>query len=143
MTSRLMFTSIGTAIFHYKKTHIPFPHSTSFCPKQTLTSARIMCAIPMLAVTTLKDHTSVVVARDTLEMARNAQVKIKVLNFAFCTTTFLCNTFLPNCTPTDVNECETNNGECTQVCTNSDASFSCSCKEGFFLQDDQKTCKGK
>lgn len=97
----------------------------------------------MLAVTTLKDHTSVVVARDTLEMARNAQVKIQVLNFAFCTTTCLCNTFLPNCTPTDVNECETNNGECTQVCTNSDASFSCSCKEGFFLQDDQKTCKGK
>ena len=43
----------------------------------------------MLAVTTLKDHTSVVVARDTLEMARNAQVKIQVLNFAFSTTTFL------------------------------------------------------
>ena len=102
-----------------------------------------MCAIPMLAVTTPKDHTSVVVAWDTLEMAKNAQVTIQVLNFAFCATTFLCNTFLPNFTPADVNECETNNGECTQLCTNSDASFSCSCEEGFILQDDQKTCKGK
>ena len=54
-----------------------------------------MCAIPMLAVTTLKDHTSVVVARDTLEMARNAQVKIKSSILPFVLQPFFVTHFYP------------------------------------------------
>ncbi|CAH1798321.1 unnamed protein product, partial [Owenia fusiformis] len=38
-----------------------------------------------------------------------------------------------NCT--DVNECDTANGGCTQICSNNVGSFVCSCLDGFSLQD--------
>ena len=45
-------------------------------------------------------------------------------------------------TPTDMDECETSNGGCEQVCNNTEGSFSCTCNKGYILQDDQKTCEG-
>lgn len=43
---------------------------------------------------------------------------------------------------TDVNECETDNGGCDQLCENTQGSFMCKCNVGYELQYDQKTCKG-
>ena len=43
---------------------------------------------------------------------------------------------------TDVDECETNNGGCDQVCTNTDGSFFCSCDEGYVLTPDGFNCSG-
>ena len=43
----------------------------------------------------------------------------------------------------DINECATNDGGCAQVCTNSDASFMCSCNSGFMLSDDGFSCNGE
>ena len=37
-------------------------------------------------------------------------------------------------------ECETNNGGCSQICTDTLASFTCSCNEGFLLNADGTTC---
>ena len=34
---------------------------------------------------------------------------------------------------TDINECDTNNGGCEQICTNNAQSYQCSCREGFRL----------
>ena len=34
----------------------------------------------------------------------------------------------------DINECNTNNGGCSQVCNNQDGSFTCSCNSGFTLE---------
>ncbi len=40
----------------------------------------------------------------------------------------------------DINECKTNNGNCSDICTNKVGSFECSCNEGFKLEADNKTC---
>ena len=42
----------------------------------------------------------------------------------------------------DVNECTDFNGECHQVCINTDGGFYCSCNEGYELQYDNITCQG-
>ena len=41
----------------------------------------------------------------------------------------------------DINECEL--GYCTQLCNNSEGSFTCSCQDGYALEDDNRTCVGK
>jgi hypothetical protein len=40
----------------------------------------------------------------------------------------------------DVNECASNNGGCTQGCSNSDGSYGCYCSSGFELATDMRTC---
>lgn len=42
----------------------------------------------------------------------------------------------------DVNECATNNGNCTTVCTNTIGSYMCSCVTGYVLDVDGSTCDG-
>ena len=42
----------------------------------------------------------------------------------------------------DIDECQDNNGKCTQECNNSPGSYSCSCRSGYKLHADQKTCLG-
>ncbi|XP_050307465.1 fibulin-1-like isoform X1 [Anthonomus grandis grandis] len=42
---------------------------------------------------------------------------------------------------TDINECETNNGNCQMNCTNSIGSYSCHCPTGLRLSDNLKTCE--
>lgn len=41
---------------------------------------------------------------------------------------------------TDINECETNQHDCSQRCYNTDGGFLCSCSDGFILDADNKTC---
>ena len=43
----------------------------------------------------------------------------------------------------DINECQTNNGGCEQICTNTDGSFECSCNQGYSLSSDRTNCIGK
>ena len=43
----------------------------------------------------------------------------------------------------DINECTSNNGYCGQVCTNSVGSYTCSCRSGYSLITDARTCAGK
>ena len=43
---------------------------------------------------------------------------------------------------TDINECEDSNGNCTHVCTNTIGHFMCSCRTGYMLDTDNRTCKG-
>ena len=43
----------------------------------------------------------------------------------------------------DVNECETDNGGCSDSCVNREGSFECKCKDGYKVGDDKKTCEGK
>lgn len=44
--------------------------------------------------------------------------------------------------PLDLNECNTY-GSCSQMCVNTDGSYTCSCVEGYVLQPDNKSCKAK
>lgn len=51
-----------------------------------------------------------------------------------------------NLTPSlcpDVNECDQQNGGCSQVCHNKPGSFHCTCHSGFALAPDGRTCQGK
>jgi len=43
----------------------------------------------------------------------------------------------------DINECQTDNGGCTQTCGNTDGSYQCSCLNGYELNNDGYTCTGK
>ena len=43
----------------------------------------------------------------------------------------------------DLNECETLNGGCQQQCINTNGSFNCHCRNGFFLNGNGRTCAGK
>ena len=40
----------------------------------------------------------------------------------------------------DINECDVY-GQCTQLCTNTKGSYKCSCKPGYGLEPDKKTCR--
>ena len=42
----------------------------------------------------------------------------------------------------DINECNINNGGCNHFCTDNDGSFLCSCRPGFTLSQDERTCTG-
>ena len=44
-------------------------------------------------------------------------------------------------TPADVNECNGVN-DCQQICLNTNASYECSCMNGFTLGDDERNCTG-
>ncbi|PFX17583.1 Signal peptide, CUB and EGF-like domain-containing protein 3 [Stylophora pistillata] len=40
----------------------------------------------------------------------------------------------------DVNECDTNNGNCDQICENSKGSYQCKCRSGFLIDSDKHKC---
>ena len=44
---------------------------------------------------------------------------------------------------TDIDECDTNNGGCSQTCTNTPGSRVCSCNTGYRLSGDGRTCLGQ
>ena len=41
-----------------------------------------------------------------------------------------------------VDECETDNGGCEQVCTNTFLSYNCSCNDGYTFSAEGRTCRG-
>ena len=43
----------------------------------------------------------------------------------------------------EIDECQRLLDNCQQKCINTEGSFNCSCNDGFILQDDKRTCKGK
>ena len=43
----------------------------------------------------------------------------------------------------DINECVEGTSGCTQNCTNTVGSFQCSCKNGYMLLEDKRTCNGE
>ena len=42
----------------------------------------------------------------------------------------------------DINECQIDNGGCSQLCNNTVGSYNCSCISGYELTDDNHTCIG-
>ena len=43
----------------------------------------------------------------------------------------------------DVNECLLNMDNCSQVCTNTEGGFTCSCRDGYTLGEDGTSCEGE
>ena len=43
----------------------------------------------------------------------------------------------------DINECAINNGGCSQVCLNTEGSYSCDCYPGYELGPNNHTCNGR
>ena len=43
----------------------------------------------------------------------------------------------------DIDECAENTAGCGQMCTDTDGSFECSCKDGFRLASDKRNCDGE
>ena len=44
--------------------------------------------------------------------------------------------------PIDINECMSSNGGCSQICTNTNGSYICSCQTGYMPINDNRTCIG-
>ena len=42
-----------------------------------------------------------------------------------------------------MNECATNNGGCAHICTDTEGSFTCSCRSGFELASNGLDCNGE
>ena len=55
---------------------------------------------------------------------------------------FVDNILFNNCLCTDINECLTGASNCSQVCINEDAAFSCNCFPGYLMNDDMISCTG-
>jgi len=43
----------------------------------------------------------------------------------------------------DINECDTANGGCEQLCSNTIGSFACSCGVGYQLDENDSNCSGE
>jgi Coagulation Factor Xa inhibitory site len=43
---------------------------------------------------------------------------------------------------TDINECNSTNGNCSHECWNFPGGYKCSCNDGYNLNDDTRTCDG-
>ena len=43
----------------------------------------------------------------------------------------------------DIDECSTNKGNCSQLCTNTVGSYFCSCQSGYLLGANNQSCNGK
>ena len=43
----------------------------------------------------------------------------------------------------DINECDTENGGCEQVCMNTEGSYTCECHPGYDLKENGRECIGK
>lgn len=43
----------------------------------------------------------------------------------------------------DINECDTENGGCGQMCSNTNGSYVCDCNVGYGLAEDSRACIGE
>ena len=43
----------------------------------------------------------------------------------------------------DINECDSDNGGCEQICTNANGSFACNCMVGYLLDENGFNCTGR
>lgn len=62
-----------------------------------------------------------------------------VLFFQYNITNYENNNNIEN---SDSDECDVNNGQCEQDCTNNVGSFQCSCRKGFILEGNGFNCTG-
>ena len=42
----------------------------------------------------------------------------------------------------NINECKDHNGHCSQICTDKRIGYECSCRKGYKLEKDGRTCEG-
>ena len=96
----------------------------------------------LTSVPTPLDHMCVAVDQDTdlLHTANVVSVSPNVYHFGILKTAIIATILLfPDI---DVNECNTYNGGCAQICTNIPGSRVCSCRAGFTLASDGRNCQG-
>lgn len=59
-----------------------------------------------------------------------------------CPSLQYCPSFYSVCSP-DIDECRLNNGGCDHICRNTVGSFECSCKKGYKLLINERSCQGE
>ena len=77
---------------------------------------------------------------DYLIVIMNLPIASEWLISSDSTTVNNCSKTFP---PSDINECLTNNGNCAQLCNNTDGSYKCSCGSGYALAANDITCTGE
>ena len=93
---------------------------------------------PMQLAPTLQEVTPALANLDTQVMVSLAQVCKSIKDVR----SSLLKVFIHNYI-SDINECLTNNGGCQLNCHNSDGSYSCSCNNGYLLNNNGYTCEGR
>ena len=68
----------------------------------------------------------------------------KQYNYTIVTGDFFISVYCPHLhSPLDINECAFGPGQCSQLCINTQGSFTCGCQEGFRLDTDGRGCISK
>lgn len=81
----------------------------------------------------------------SLDFFRWVCISPKPCKLCIASNAVLLNPILQNiflCFYPDINECNTRSHFCEQRCINTDGSYHCSCKPGFILAPDRRSCKG-
>ena len=82
----------------------------------------------------------------------HAHAMLAMLSMLMAVHVMVGHTYTPNnhtetslcSTSPDIDECDTNNGGCEQMCTNSVGSFMCLCNSGYIINsDDSSMCDGE
>ncbi len=77
------------------------------------------------------------------DMCTSFEISLSNLTYRACQTRSMCTVAMYVLIFADINECLTDNGGCDHICINTEGSFSCSCQNGFELENDQFSCSGK
>ena len=105
----------------------------------------LQIVVQMLIAPTLMGVFCAHVSRDTLVTDFFAQVETRSAksNGTVCIRMYACVHNYISYIRADVDECNTEMDICSQVCLNNPGSFMCGCREGFLLDTDGKSCRGK
>ena len=100
-------------------------------------------------VPTHQDHDSVAAGLDTDWLVMGGLVQVGSSNAGVINTAAVrlmseidCIQLLYYFHSIDINECSPNNGDCLHTCANIPGSRECSCRPGFVLDTDGRTCLG-
>ena len=132
MFSHFTFTLKKTRAFRCTRFSAVVARSGTFTLKKTRASRRNVGKVSF----------RINLVSESLSLLCKTQLRSPLFNYEFSCTYESSLLYLQLCNA-DINECDINNGNCTQTCINIPGSYQCECVQGFQLLPDGRTCEGR
>ena len=95
-----------------------------------------------ISVTTLWDHLSVFVNKDSILLMTDCNAMVKLISLLWQLGVTVSIIVYLSCS--DVDEClSSDRGGCEQSCINLQGSYECSCQQGYVLESNGSNCNGE